>query len=82
MTYSRDGQTIKEFRVVRPSTKHMAGRAFLRALAGNAQRFLTALAQTMPFPVAHLTLAKTRSSRLDWRGLGPNRANPDSVNRP
>ena len=52
MTYSRDGQTIKQFRAVRPTTKHMAARALPRASAGNAQRFLTALVQTMLFPVA------------------------------
>ena len=54
MTYSRDGQTIKEFRAVCPTTRHMVTRVFSRATAGNARRFLTAMIEAMPFPVASI----------------------------
>ena len=52
MTCSRDGQVLKEFRAVCPTTRHMVARVFSRATAGNARRFLTAMVEAMPFPVA------------------------------
>ena len=51
MTYSRDGQSLKEFRAVCPVSKFAASRVFSRATAGNAARFLRAMADAMPFPV-------------------------------
>ena len=54
MTFSRDGQTIKEFRAICPTTRHMATRAFSQATAGNAKRFLAAMAEVMPFPIASI----------------------------
>ncbi len=54
MTYSRDGRTLKEFRAVCPVSRFMASRVFSRATAGNAKRFLAAVAEAMPFPVASI----------------------------
>ena len=54
MTYSRDGQVLKEFRAVCPVSKFMVARVFSRATAGNAKRFLLAMVEAMPFPVASM----------------------------
>ena len=54
MTYSRDGQTLKEFRAVCPTTRHMVARVFSRATANNAKRFLQTMAKAMPFPIASI----------------------------
>ena len=54
MTYSRDGQDLKEFHAVRPVSKFMAARVFSRATASNATRFLLAMVEAMPFPVASI----------------------------
>ena len=54
MTYSRDGRTLKEFRAVCPVSKFMATRVFSRATANNAKRFLAAMVEAMPFPVASI----------------------------
>ena len=51
MTFSRDGQTLKEFRAICPVSKFMATRVFSRATAVNAKRFLTAMLEAMPFPI-------------------------------
>ena len=40
MTFSRDGQTIKEFRAICPLSRFMVARVFSRATAFNARRFL------------------------------------------
>ena len=40
MTFSRDGQTIKEFRAICPVSRFMVARVFSRATAFNARRFL------------------------------------------
>jgi hypothetical protein len=51
MTVSRDGQTLKEFRAVCPTSRVMVSRVFSRATARNAARFLDAVLRDMPFPV-------------------------------
>ena len=50
MTHSRDGQTVKEFRAVRPVSKFMATRVYSRATAGNAGRLPLDLVDAPPFP--------------------------------
>ena len=54
MTYSRDGETIKEFRAVCPVSRFMVTRVHSRATAGNAARFLAEVVEAMPFPVASI----------------------------
>ena len=54
MTHSREGRTLKEFRAVCPTTKHMVARVFSRATAANAKRFLMAMVEAMPFPAASI----------------------------
>ena len=54
MTYTKDGRTLKEFRAICPTTKHMVARVFWRATANNAKRFLRAMVEAMPFPVASI----------------------------
>ena len=54
MTFSKDGRTLKEFRAVCPVSKFMASRVFSQATAGNAVRFLQAMLEAMPFPVASI----------------------------
>ena len=53
-TFSRDGRTLKEFHAVCPVSKLFASRLFSRATAGNAKRFLAAMLEAMPFPVASI----------------------------
>jgi len=50
MTFSANGQTLKEFRAVCPTSKFMVARVFSRATAGNAKRFLLELVGALPFP--------------------------------
>ncbi len=54
MTYTCAGQTLKEFRAVCPDSRFMVTRVYSRATAGNAKRFLMALANTLPFPLLSL----------------------------
>jgi len=54
MTFSADGQTLKEFRAVCPTSKFMVARVFSRATAGNARRFLLELVDALPFPLRSL----------------------------
>ena len=54
MTYSCEGQTLKEFRAVCPVSKFMVTRVYSRATAGNARRFLSALVDVLPFPLRSL----------------------------
>ena len=51
MTFSRDGQTIKEFRAICPVSRFMVARVFSRATAFNARRFLDAVVESFPAPV-------------------------------
>ena len=48
MSLSRDGQHLKEFKAVSPIGKHMVARAYARATAHNAERFLGAVRAEMP----------------------------------
>ena len=51
MTFSRDGQTIKEFRAICPLSRFMVSRVFSRATAFNATRFLDAVVAALPVPL-------------------------------
>ena len=51
MTFSRDGQTIKEFRAVCPASRFMVARVFSRATAFNARRFLADVVEAFPAPL-------------------------------
>ena len=51
MTFSRDGQIIKEFRAICPVSRFMVARVFSRATAFNARRFLDALVESFAAPV-------------------------------
>ena len=57
MTVHRDGQTLEEFRRTSqsapsdPVTRFLVGRAYSRATANNARRFLDAVGADMPFPL-------------------------------
>ena len=51
MTFSRDGQTIKEFRAVCPASRFMVARVFSRATAFNARRFLADAVEAFPAPL-------------------------------
>ena len=51
MTYSRDGQTLKEFRAACSVSKFMAARVYSRTTAGNARRFLLDILSELPFPL-------------------------------
>ncbi len=84
MTHSRDGRALKEFRAVCPVTKFMAARVFSRATAGNAKRFLEAVVEAMPFPVASIQVdggsefmadfeRACRAMRIPLRVLPPRR---------
>ena len=66
MTFSKDGRTLKEFRAVCPVSKFMASRVFSRATAGNAERFLTAVLEAMPFPVASIQVDGGSEFRADF----------------
>ncbi len=66
MTYSRDGRVLKEFRAVCPTTRHMVARVFSRATAGNAGRFLAAVVENMPFPVASIQVDGGAEFRADF----------------
>ena len=66
MTYSKDGRTLKEFRAVCPVSKFMASRVFSSATAGNAERFLQAMLEAMPFPVASIQVDGGSEFRADF----------------
>ncbi len=51
MTVSRDGSSIKEFRAIRPVSRFMVARAFSRATAATAARFLAVVAEALPVPL-------------------------------
>ena len=51
MTISRDGSSIKEFRAICPVSRFMVARAFSRATAFNAARFLAVVAEALPVPL-------------------------------
>ena len=51
MTFSRDGQTIKDFRAVCPASRFMVARVFSRATAFNARRFLADVVEAFPAPL-------------------------------
>ena len=51
MTFSRDGQTIKEFRAICPVSRFMVARVFSRATASNARRFLNEVVDAFPVPL-------------------------------
>ena len=51
MTFSRDGQTIKEFRAICPVSRFMVARVFSRATAFNARRFLDDVVEAFPTPL-------------------------------
>ena len=51
MTFSRDGQTIKEFRAICPLSRFMVARVFSRATAFNARRFLDDVLEVLPVPL-------------------------------
>jgi len=48
MSLSRDGRQLKEFKAVSPVGKHLVARAYSRATAHNAERFLDAVRAEMP----------------------------------
>ena len=48
MSLSRDGRQLKEFKAVAPVGKQMVARAYSRATAGNAERFLDAVRAELP----------------------------------
>ena len=66
MTYSKDGRTLKEFRAVCPVTKFMASRVFSRATAVNAERFLQAVLEAMPFAVQSIQVDGGSEFRADF----------------
>ena len=51
MTVSRDGSSIKEFRAICPVSRFMVARAFSRATAATAARFLAVVAEALPVPL-------------------------------
>ena len=51
MTFSRDGQTLKEFRAICPLSRFMVARVFSRATAFNARRFLNDVVEALPVPL-------------------------------
>ena len=51
MTYTLNGQSLKEFRAACPVSKFMATRVYSRATAGNAKRFLLDILGELPFPL-------------------------------
>ncbi len=73
MTYSRDGQSLKEFRAVCPISKFAASRVFSRATADNAKRFLKTVLEAMPFPVESIQVDGGNEFmaefELEWNAL-------------
>ncbi len=51
LSVSLDGTQLKEFRAVSPVGKHTVTRVYSRATARNAQRFLQAVIEDLPFPL-------------------------------
>ena len=51
LSVSLDGTQLKEFRAVSPVGKHRVTRVYSRATARNAQRFLQAVIEDLPFPL-------------------------------
>ena len=51
MTFSRDGQTLKEFRAICPVSRFMVASVFSRATAFNATRFLDDVVEALPAPL-------------------------------
>ena len=76
MTYTKDGRTLKEFRAICPTTKHMVARVFWRATANNAKRFLRAMAEAMPFPIASIQRAARGARRPAAASSAPTSSAP------
>ncbi len=68
MTFSRDGQTIKEFRAVCPASRFMVARVFSRATAFNARRFLDDVVEALPVPLRSVQVdGGSEFMRHSWR---------------
>ena len=68
MTFSHDGQTIKEFRAICPVSRFMVARVFSRATAFNAKRFLDAVLKDMPATVQSIQVdGGSEFMRHSWR---------------
>ena len=68
MTFSRDGQTIKEFRAVCPASRFMVARVFSRATAFNARRFLDDVVEALPVPLQSIQVdGGSEFMRHSWR---------------
>lgn len=51
MSVSRNGDTLKEFKATCPIGKQLVVRVYSRATANNAQRFLNAVREDLPYPL-------------------------------
>ena len=66
LSASRDGKQLKEFKALSPIDKQLVARAFSRATAGNAKRFLEIVREELPFPLISVQVDGGSEFRADF----------------